>query len=221
MSIDELKKRMAPLTVFCRKYAIAILASLYLVAILCVNSIPMDLLVRLAPVLYLLGLVFNLVTHNGNKKKLLILLGFIYGIGTVYEILSLNYISFTGVHSFGSILGIKLLGVPIVMGFNWFLLVMGAGYFSRWIFDSILMRIVSASFFMILAYFIMDPVSHSLGLWQWRDFHLTLGNYGSRLILTLGMNIFFAVYMKGEENRFAPYYYLLTTLLFITLNIVL
>lgn len=206
---------------FCKQNAVSILGGSYLTAILCINSVPLGTLIKIAPILYVFGLVLLLITHSGSKKRLLIVFGAIYLLSMIFEIVAINFQSLLGEHSFGSTLGLKVFEVPLAMGGNWFLLVIGADYFSRWIFDSVLARILSGTILLLIAYFIMDPVAQSLNFWQWENFSVIWNNYLARAILGLLMQTAFVLYIKDEKNHFAAYYYSLNMLFFIIVNIIL
>lgn len=82
-----------------------------------------------------------------------------------------------GVYSYGEVLGAKVLGVPLLIGFNWTIVVLG--------FVSLFMKFIKNRFFVIvlaalggvLFDWVMEPVAMALGYWGWQNAAIPLRNY--------------------------------------------
>lgn len=206
---------------FLKKYSYYIIGSIYLLAILCVNAIPLDSLVVLAPFLYLLGTGFIFVSHERPLKNILLYFGSVIFLGFIIELIAVQTQAVFGAFSFGDTLGLKILGTPLLIGFHWFLLSICSGYFIRWIFESSVMKVIGGALLMVIAFVITDPVAQSLDIWSWENYSFTFQNYSIHFLVSISMQVLFLIFLKKEKNQFAGYFLIITTLFFIISNIVL
>ncbi len=206
---------------FLSKYSVFIIGSIYLLAILCVNAVPFEILIGMAPILYLLGAGFIFLCHEKPLKKLGLYFGVVVVFTLVLEIINAQTNLVFGALSFGGTLGLKILDTPFLIGFHWFLLSIGAAYFIRWIFNSSIMRVLGAAFLMVIAFAITDPVAQSLDFWTWDNYSFTFQNYSIRFLVSLLLQLLVVVFLKEEKNPFAGYFYIITSLFFLISNIVL
>lgn len=218
---NTVKGKLKPFLNFLAKYSVFIIGSIYVLAILCVNAIPLQILVSLAPILYLLGAGFIFLCHQRPLKNMGVYFLVAILLGLIIEIINVQTNAVFGSISFGGTLGIKFLGTPLLIGFHWFLLSIGAAYFTSWIFNSRIMKILGASFLMIIAFSITDPVAQSLDFWTWDNYSFTLQNYSIRFLVSIVLQVILVMFLKEEKNPFAGYFYIITTLFFIIANIVL
>ena len=95
--------------------------------------------------------LFLLIVNNSLEKKFLLRLFYIFFLGLTVEIIGVNFSFFFGEYKYGDNLGIKIFDVPLVIGFNWVLLIILTGNFADRIFQkSILGKILFGSTMMIL-----------------------------------------------------------------------
>src|SRR5687767_13710108 len=97
-----------------------------------------SLFISLVPLNILLALALILIYHPPEKKSTIMGFIFIYLAGFLIEWVGVKTSLIFGEYEYGNGLGYKIDGVPVVMGFNWLLLVYSAGviggkYFKkRW-----------------------------------------------------------------------------------------
>ena len=77
-----------------------------------------------------------LIINNNSDKKFLIKLSLIFLLGLIVEIIGVNYSFFFGEYQYGNNLGVKFFGVPLVIGFNWVLLIILTGNFAHRLFPN-------------------------------------------------------------------------------------
>ena len=108
--------------------------------------------------------LFLLVINNSTDKKFLIKLFLIFLLGLTVEIIGVNFSIFFGDYQYGDNLGIKIFDVPIVIGFNWVLLIILTGNFAHKVFPrSIMLRVLTGSTIMILLDLLIRLIIHHLG----------------------------------------------------------
>lgn len=225
MKSEEVKSKIPPrfkvICDFLGKNSVYIIGSIYLLAIFCVNAIPLESLVVLAPFLYLLGTGFIFVSHDRPLKNISYYFLIVFVLSFTIELIAVQTQAVFGAFTFGDTLGLKILDTPLLIGFHWFLLSFSSGYFIRWIFDSNVMKVIGGAFLTIIAFVITDPVAQSLDIWSWENYSFTFQNYSIHFLVSILMQVLFIMFLKKEKNQFAAYFLIITTLFFIISNIVL
>ncbi len=104
--------------------------------------------------------------------------GLIFATTFVLEIVGVNTGVLFGHYSYGSLLGFKLFGVPVIIGLVWFIVT-----FSVWqivlvsglkkIYEQLVLGVMVVILFDLL----LEQFAVSVGLWQWRGGHIPLLNY--------------------------------------------
>ena len=111
--------------------------------------------------------LFLIIVNNFLDKKFLIKLFLIFSLGLTVEILGVNYSFFFGEYQYGDNLGIKFFDVPLVIGFNWVLLIIITGNFASMIFSkSIMGKVVFGSIMMILLDLLIEISAPKLDYWE-------------------------------------------------------
>lgn len=82
-----------------------------------------------------------------------------------------------GAYSYGSVLGPKLLGVPLVIGLNWPLVILGAVAFAARFLRNPLAAAAAAGVFTAGFDWVLEPFAVSAGYWTWRAGEIPLQNY--------------------------------------------
>ena len=96
-----------------------------------------------------LALSFLLVLINTKiSRKTVFLFILCFTVGMLAEIIGVNKGLIFGEYSYGNALGIKVFGVPILIGINWCILVFITGFISDKFFQNIWQKILLGIFFM-------------------------------------------------------------------------
>ena len=101
----------------------------------------------------------------------------IFIIGMVSEILGVNYGLIFGDYVYLDNLGVKILGVPVLIGLNWIILTFITGSLSSLIFKNKYISVLLGAIFMILVDLLMEPVAPLLGFWIFDLPTVPLQNY--------------------------------------------
>lgn len=143
-------------------------------------------------------------------------------VGMASEMVGVNTGLLFGNYSYGNLFGRKLLGVPPLIGINWFCIVYSAyvvagrvrlprqfGYFS----NAFLTASITTAFD-----WIMEPVAMKLGFWNWAGGHIPLFNYISWFVISFVVAMAFGLLNIERSNRFAPYFLFIQTIFFLFLR---
>ena len=102
-----------------------------------------------------------------------------YVVTFLLEAIGVSTGSVFGAYLYGPTLGAAVLGVPLIIGFNWVLVVLGAALLSsrvtsRPVFASLVTATMAVVFDAVL-----EPVAMGLDYWQWHDGIIPLQNYAA------------------------------------------
>lgn len=160
-----------------------------LIGILC--SPYKDLFVQSTPIVLLT--MFILLTYSQIKLAQTYFVFFLiaFAIGMVTEIIGVNTGLLFGNYQYGEVLGPKVYGVPLLIGFNWFFIVFCASALITQCLNIITTKfnlVIPASWFSIAVVIggaaiatcfdlILEPVAIKLHFWSWQNDHIPAFNY--------------------------------------------
>ena len=155
-----------------------------------------------------------------------------FTIGMATEIIGVNTGLLFGNYQYGQVLGPKLYGVPLLIGFNWFNIVFCSGSLLTQCIDVLRSKwnvnITSRTFTIAVVLggaaiatgfdIILEPVAVKLNFWSWENGHIPLFNYIcwfmiSAILLGLKMHL-----KKISVNTFASSLFIIQALFFLLLN---
>tara|TARA_B100001057_G_scaffold406159_1_gene419418 strand:+ start:10365 stop:10958 length:594 start_codon:yes stop_codon:yes gene_type:complete len=143
--------------------------------------------------------LFLLLLNQGLDRKGLLAISLIFLFGLIVEILGVNFSLFFGNYEYGNNLGIKIYGVPIVIGFNWVLLVMITGNFADKIFSkNIFFKTIFGSTLMVILDLLIEVVAPKIGYWEFDINPVPTSNYLWWFIFSI---IFHYIYQKSVSNK--------------------
>ena len=144
--------------------------------------------------------LFLSVVNNSIDKKFLTRLFFIFLLGLSVEIIGVNFSFFFGEYKYGENLGIKIFDVPIVIGFNWVLLIILTGNFANRVFPkSIIGKVLFGSTMMILLDLLIEISAPKLDYWEFTTNPVPLSNYFWWFIFSI---IFHLIYQSNNNKEF-------------------
>lgn len=126
-----------------------------------------------------------------------------------------------GDYAYGKGLGPQLLNVPVLIGFNWLMMVYSTRIIAAGIFASPSVRIITASLLMLVYDIVLEQVAPTLGMWQFSGGNPPLRNYVSWFSLSILFHSLLTLSGTRYYNRIAPFVFFLQFLFFIALFIIL
>ncbi len=123
-----------------------------------------------------------------------------------------------GKYTYGDVLGFKVAAVPVIIGFNWIFVILGAlniGFtLSRNIFFvSLVAGILSVVFDLLL-----EPAAINLDYWNWHNNVVPFQNYAAWFIISFIFAICFLYFKVNVYSKTFIHYFIAQLMFFIILN---
>jgi putative membrane protein len=180
------------------------------------------LMLRLTPgVLLVCGLAAVLPVLLVSRRALWIWSAALFALTFLLEAAGTATGRIFGPYAYGSTLGWKLLEVPVVIAFNWLLVILGFIQLAwRWIRSPIpasLLAAALATAFDVL----LEPVAIRLDYWGWQAASIPLQNYLAWFLIALAAGLAFTVPRLSAAGTLPARYVLIQTAFFAALRIAL
>ena len=175
----------------------------------------------LTPFHLLLSTVVLLLFHKdwGPKFILFACLAFLIGFGA--EVIGVQTGVLFGEYTYGTVLGPKLFGVPLLIGVNWFLLVYVTGALVHNYIRNDFFAAVLAALLMVFLDFLIEPVAISLEFWAWEAEEIPLSNYIGWFAIALLIQIIYRKIPFEKQNPIAIFMLLCLAVFFSILALIL
>jgi bisanhydrobacterioruberin hydratase len=125
-------------------------------------------------------LSYFIILYPEIKQKnmyLIIWVASVYLITFIIEVIGVETWMIFGEYNYGATLGLKAADVPLVIGMNWTLIILGAAELSSKLKMHILPKAILAGLAAAALDFLIEPVAVSLNYWQWSGGAIPLQNY--------------------------------------------
>ncbi|HMS64949.1 MAG TPA: carotenoid biosynthesis protein, partial [Ignavibacteria bacterium] len=123
-----------------------------------------------------------------------------------------------GEYSYGEVLGYKLYGVPLIIGFNWLFVILGAfsicNYFSKNNFIVVFFTAVLATVFDYL----LEPVAMDLGYWNWANIIIPFQNYLAWFIISFLLSLSLIYFRLKISSEIYIHFFTAQLIFFLFLN---
>ena len=187
---------------------------------------------------YNLLLSFFLLVYTQTKKTpaFFLFIASVFIIGFLSEVAGVNTGLLFGDYTYGKVLGVQWLHVPLMIAVNWFIIIYCCGISTQTLLlklikkvatDSneppILLRamsvIVDGATLAVLLDWLMEPVAVKLGFWTWLgDGTIPLYNYICWFVISMLLLTIFHLCKFNKENKFAVNLLLIQALFFLVLR---
>jgi len=157
--------------------------------------------------------------HNKWKFKIILVFLFIFLASFFAEVAGVNSGEIFGVYQYGRTLGPKLLNTPIIIGINWLMLLYCTYIIASKLKVHIILKLVLASFLMVLYDLILEPFAIMLDMWNWCEGKIPLQNYIAWFVLSFFFHTIFYISRLKPENRLAGFIYLIQLFFFVIIDI--
>lgn len=160
---------------------------------------------------------------NHEKWKLITVVGIaiVIVLGFFVEVLGVTTGDVFGEYEYGESLGVKLFGVPLVIGLNWGMLCYFSVYtFSKW-FKTWYVVPFFAALSLVLLDILIEPVAIKLDFWVWTASQIPIQNYIAWFVLAAIFNKVIMLTKYEGENKIAIYLFIIQIAFFLILRITL
>lgn len=124
-----------------------------------------------------------------------------------------------GFYQYGPTLGAKWLGVPLIIGLNWLILVYATGVLARYLPLPDFLRAVVAAVLMVGLDACLEPVAVRYDFWQWRYDVIPIQNFKGWFVVSLILQVYFNRTHFEKRNALAPFVYMVQLLFFLALGL--
>jgi bisanhydrobacterioruberin hydratase len=169
------------------------------------------------------------------QKGLLYFFLLCFATGMTVEMIGVNTGLLFGSYQYGTVMGIQLKGVPLLIGFNWFVIVYCCGIatmqLSEWLQSRNLINlnglvrnwvfIVAGALLATLFDWLMEPIAVALGFWKWNTPDIPFLNYGCWFFTSAALLFMMRKMSFHPKNHFALPLLLIQILFFLSLRIFL
>jgi putative membrane protein len=160
-------------------------------------------------------LFFNQKQIEAVEIKAVLLIFFI---GMISEILGVQYGLIFGDYVYLDNLGIKILGVPLLIGVNWIILTFITGSLSSYFFKNKYISVLVGAIIMILLDLLMEPVAPLLGFWIFDLQEAPLQNYIGWFVIALITQMIYQFNINKKEFTFSTHLLIVNAIFFAFLN---
>ncbi len=137
----------------------------------------------------------------------------IEAIGTSTGLIFGNYI-------YGETLGFKVLNVPLIIGLNWVIVILGTTYISTKLIKNKFFAAIGAGLLSVIFDFILEPNAIKLDYWRWQDNIIPIQNYISWFFITFAFSFVYLNFFKVRDTKKAGWSMIYQTIFFAVLLII-
>jgi putative membrane protein len=178
------------------------------------------LMISLTPFTLLLnGSVTLYFSFQKGNTKLIVWGIIVYIITFSLEVIGVKTGYIFGTYYYGDVLGLKLFHVPMIIGFNWVVIILGAIGIASRIHKSAFQIALLTGTFAVLFDLMLEPVAIKLGYWTWDNGFIPLQNYYAWFGIAFFASLFGSKLKLDLEDSLFIYYFLIQFTFFILLSI--
>ena len=172
--------------------------------------------IKATPLNLLISFILLIINIEWTKKLLFLVL-LCFSLGMFAEILGVKFGFIFGEYSYGETMGIKFMDVPLIIGFNWCILVFITGSISSAFFDNLWGRILTGIGLMLFLDLIIEPVAPVLDFWTFKSGLASIHNYVGWTIIAFPLQLVFQKLKLKIDGSFPFHLFILQCLFFIIL----
>ena len=177
-----------------------------------------DFFLAFTPINLFISFVLLFINQKQLESKELKSAFLIFFIGMISEMLGVNYGLIFGDYVYLDNLGVKILGVPVLIGVNWIILTFITGSLSSFIFKNKYVSILMGAILMIGLDFLIEPVAPLLGFWIFDLQIVPLQNYIGWFVIGIITQALFQFKIAEKELTFSTHLLIINAIFFAFLN---
>jgi uncharacterized membrane protein len=201
------------------RFSLFLLVAVYAVGIVTVLLGHADSLMTLTPFNLLFASGILLYNAEGIGKKYLAWFALIALVGYLLEVAGVLTGLVFGEYVYGATLGIKPLGVPLIIGLNWAILVFATAALVRHFQWPTWLKVAAAASLMLAYDFLLEPVAIRFDFWSWGGGAIPVQNYAAWWLIGFFMLLGTFYFVKNLKNRLAVYVIGIQVLFFLILHL--
>lgn len=184
------------------------------------SSTTEDLMVLLTPfTLLFLGILVLYLTNKTTESNFISWIIITYLFTFLVEVIGVKTGFVFGEYIYGKSLGLKLFDVPLIIGLNWSLVILGSLAFVKTFSNNIFISSLLASLIAVIFDFVMEPVAIKYDYWTWKDNIIPLQNYLAWFVLAFIASAIFNLLKIKINSKISIHYVIAQIVFFIIINI--
>lgn len=199
---------------------IAVLLIFYLIGTLGILSKTYtSYFLSLSPFNLVLSFIVILFARKGKLKHFIQYLTGCFICGFLIELIGTKTGVLFGNYHYGTNLGVKWEGVPLLIGMNWGVLIVTSASLANRLNITSIMQIIVGSLLMVGLDFVMEPVAIASDFWLWNNGEIPFYNYCSWFLIALFLHYLYHRFNLVESNKVFDSLFIILTLFFTALNL--
>lgn len=184
------------------------------------SSTTEDLMVLLTPfTLLFLGILVLYLTNKTTESNFISWIIITYLFTFLVEVIGVKTGFVFGEYIYGKSLGLKLFDVPLIIGLNWSLVILGSLAFVKTFSNNIFITSLLTSVIALIFDFVMEPVAIKYDYWTWKDNIIPLQNYLAWFVLAYIVSAIFNLLKIKINSKISIHYVIAQIVFFIIINI--
>ena len=163
-----------------------------------------ELMLFLTPVTLLLTGTLVLFTSYKGSNKFLKWIILTYLLTFALEVIGVKTGLVFGEYKYGETLGLKLFEVPLIIGFNWILVILGTISVAQLITKNVLANSLIAATISVIFDLVLEPIAIKLDYWQWSQNVIPIQNYIAWFLIAFISALLFSIF-PYQRIRFKFY----------------
>ena len=168
------------------------------------------------PLTLLVCFVLLLITGPVKNMGQAVVIYLFFVCGMFVEWLGVNYGWLFGDYRYGQNLGLKMDGVPFMIGINWAMLVLVTGSIAAKISSSKVVKVIIGAFLMVFLDFFIEPNAPLLDFWYWEGDRIPASNYVGWFSVALVLHWILQTYSRTLNFQFSLNLYLAQVIFFVS-----
>ena len=169
-----------------------------------------ELMLKLTPFTLLITGMVVFFEAFADRKNYLLYWGVItYILTFTLEAIGVNSGLIFGNYTYGKTLGFSVFNVPLIIGFNWVLVILGAVGITQIFFKNIFLNSFFSALLAVIFDFILEPIAIRLDYWNWQNNAIPVQNYIAWFIIAfIASLIFYKLKVKIKSSIFIHYFFI-------------
>ncbi|MFT5778619.1 MAG: putative membrane protein [Crocinitomicaceae bacterium] len=168
---------------------------------------------------YIIIAACALLVYLGQGVRTIVPLVIISCGGFIIEWIGVHTGALFGEYCYQSALGFKILGIPLVIGLNWYCIVLASVSISNYLKVNIILKAIIAALLCTFLDVLIEPVAIKFGFWEWNSTEIPLYNYICWFIFSFIFALVALRYLK-RPSKTATALFITWAVFFILLNFI-
>jgi putative membrane protein len=165
------------------------------------------------------AIVFVQVLRMNNRSRFALFFLAAWLFTYLAEVAGVNTGRVFGAYQYGDALKLQVLEVPLIIPFNWVMLVLGMTSIMRSLRIPSWMVPLLAATGLVIFDFVMEPVAIALDYWTWQDSDIPAQNYLAWFLIAFLVSAAAWMLKFGLDKKLLRYYVVIQLVFFLVLNV--